>query len=165
MSPFAHVSLQPHSKNPHKLLRPGGLLAWLLLVALSIPLSHAADEEAEEGAENSPFENNIRYLELKPTFVANFGPIESRKLMYVKTDITLRMNGAAAEEAAMYHLPALRHEVVMLLSRQSEEAMATGAGRDEVRNKALAVLNEVLQAEEGEASVEEVMFTNLLLQR
>ena len=87
--------------------------------------------------------------------------------MYVKTDITLRMKGAAAQEAAMYHLPALRHEVVMLLSRQTEESMATGTGRAAVRQAALVELNRVLTAEEGqgEGLVEDVMFTNLLLQR
>lgn len=138
------------------------LAASALLALLCVPQSFAEDGE---DAEATPFENNVRYLELKPTFVANFGPVESRKLMYVKTDITLRMKGAAAEEAAMYHLPALRHEVVMLLSRQNEESMATGAGRDAVRQQAMEELNKVLTAEEGEGLIEDVMFTNLLLQR
>ena len=146
---------------------PGPFLvvaAVMLLNLLWMSPSLAADEESEDGAVTQ-FENNIRYMELKPTFVANFGPVESRKLMYVKTDITLRIKGAAAHEAAMYHLPALRHEVVMLLSRQSEESMATGSGRDAVRQAAKDEINKVLEAEEGEPLVEDVMFTNLLLQR
>jgi len=85
--------------------------------------------------------------------------------MYVKTDITLRIQGAEAHEAAMYHLPAIRHEVVMLLSRQSEESMATGSGRDAVRAAAKVEINRLLAEEESEAAVEDVMFTNLLLQR
>lgn len=152
--------------NSKLCLNSGSFLVLATIVALNllwVSPSFAADE-AEDGAVTQ-FENNVRYMELKPTFVANFGPIESRKLMYVKTDITLRIKGAAAHEAAMYHLPALRHEVVMLLSRQTEESMATGSGRDAVREAAKVEINKVLAAEEGESLVEDVMFTNLLLQR
>ncbi len=156
-----------HSKS--KLyLNSGSFLALATAVALSLlwAMPSVAADGSEDGAVTQ-FESNVRYVELKPTFVANFGPVESRKLMYVKTDITLKIKGAEAHEAAMYHLPALRHEVVMLLSRQSEESMATGDGRDAVLEAAKAEINKVLEAEEGEPSiaVEDVMFTNLLLQR
>lgn len=156
-----------HSKSKIY-LNSGSFLALATVVALNliwVSPSFAADEAADGAV--TQFESNVRYMELKPTFVANFGPLESRKLMYVKTDITLKIKGAAAHEAAMYHLPALRHEVVMLLSRQSEESMATGDGRDAVREAAKVEINRVLEAEEGEplVEIEDVMFTNLLLQR
>lgn len=152
--------------NSKLCLNSGSFLALATIVALNflwVSPSFAADESADGVV--AQFEDNVRYMELKPTFVTNFGPVESRKLMYVKTDITLKIKGSEAHEAALYHLPALRHEVVMLLSRQSEQSMATGDGRDAVLEAAKVEINRVLEAEEGEFQIEDVMFTNLLLQR
>lgn len=135
-------------------------MSALLLVSLLAPTWAQAED-----APPAPAAERALYFELKPTFVTNFGPSESRKLMYVKTDITLSLNGSDAEDAAMRHAPALRHAVVMLLSQQSEAAMSTGSGRETVLNNALEKLNEVFEREEGETMVLDVMFTNLLLQR
>ncbi len=153
--------------NLHRLPGGNGLETALLagFVLLTLGVLFGADSAHAEEAPPAAEEERTVYMELKPTFVANFGPIESRKLMYVKTDITLSLNGTEAEDAAMYHLPALRHEVVMLLSKQDEEALSTGPGRDKVLEGVLASLNDVFEREEGKPMVKEVMFTNLLLQR
>ncbi len=110
-------------------------------------------------------EEDLRYVELQPTFVANFGSNASRKLMYVKTDVTVRVSSKAAEEATIYHLPALRNELVLLLSRQDEAALTTGTGREAVRAAALDDLNAILKEEEGQAFLKDLMFTNFIVQR
>lgn len=131
-------------------------LTLLGIVALC-PLSLAA-EEAQTGPDT-------RYVEMKPTFVTNFGPTTTPRLMYIKTDVALRVDGEAGEDAAEYHLPALRDAVVMLLSRQSEAAVVTGEAREHVRAEALGMLQELLQQEEGEPYIQDLLFTNFIVQR
>ncbi len=132
------------------------LICFGALMVVSAVRAEEAPAEAQE---------DLRYVELKPTFVANFGPTSARKLMYVKTDVAVRVSSKAAHEATLYHLPALRNALVMLLSRQEEAALISGQGREQVRADALASLNEILQAEEGESYLQDLMFTNFIVQR
>lgn len=117
---------------------------------------------AEEAVTSTP---HIRYVELKPTFVANFGVSDTGHLRYVKADVTVRVNSADAEYATRYHLPALRDSLVMLLSRQDESTVSSNAGRQTIKAEALKELREILNREEGNAFIEDLMFTNFVVQR
>lgn len=131
---------------------------WLLaLLALALPAS--AEEAAPEP------ERDSRYVELKPTFVTNFGPTTTPRLMYIKTDVALRVQGQDGVIAADHHLPALRNALVLLLSRQSESAVVTGEAREHVRQKALEELRTIIESEEGMPLIEDLLFTNFIVQR
>lgn len=131
---------------------------WLLLpLALALPVS--AEEAAPEA------ERDSRYVELKPTFVTNFGPTTTPRLMYIKTDVALRVEGHKGVAAADHHLPALRNALVLLLSRQSESAVVTGEAREHVRQKALEELRTIMESEEGTPLIEDLLFTNFIVQR
>ena len=134
-------------------------LFCLLLLTLSMPTA------AEEADIPPAIGGVVRYVELKPTFVANFGISDSGALKYVRADVTVRVDNKDAEYAARYHLAALRNRLVLLLSRQDESTMASAAGRETLKAEALAELREVLEAEEGEPHIEDLMFTNFVVQR
>ena len=53
----------------------------------------------------------------------------------------------------------------MLLSRQDESTVSSASGRDAIKAEALAELNELLQSEEGMPLIEDLMFTNFVVQR
>lgn len=131
---------------------------WLLATAL-VPTA-AAEEAVTENADRE-----VRYVQLQPPFVTNYGFTENGRLKYVKTDISVRVSNQAAEMAARYHLPALRNALILLLSQQDEAAVSTGGGRDLLRAAALAELNEILEREEGEALIDDLLFTNFVVQR
>ncbi len=59
-----------------------------LLTLLACTVSVAEDEEAAEGGKAKMA---TQYLDLKPSFVVNYGG--PGKLRYLKTDITLRVGG------------------------------------------------------------------------
>lgn len=117
-----------------------------------------AGAAAEEAAE-------VRYLPLQPVFVTNFGVSDDGRLSFVKADVSIRVSSQAAEMAARYHLPALRNAMVLLLSRQDEAAVSSGSGREAIRAEALAELRSILEAEEGNPYIDNVMFTNFIVQR
>lgn len=132
-----------------------------LLVVLGLALgSPVSAEEAPVAAER-----DVRYVQLQPAFVTNYGFTENGRLKYVKTDISVRVSTQQAEMAARYHLPALRNALVLLLSQQDEAAVSTGGGREILRAQALSDLNEILEREEGEAMIDDLMFTNFVVQR
>jgi flagellar FliL protein len=107
----------------------------------------------------------VRYVPLQPAFVCNFGMADSGHLMYLKTDISVRVVSREAELAARTHMPALRNSLVLLLSRQDEASVSTGSGRETIRLQALEELNGILQAEEGHSYIDDLMFTNFIVQR
>ena len=126
----------------------GGLLCWQGLV-------WAADGGGKA----------VRYVELKPTFVTNFGVSDTGHLRYVKADVTVRVTDRDAEYATRYHLPALRDSLVLLLARQDESTISSASGRETIKVEALQNLRSILEREEGASCIEDLMFTNFVVQR
>ena len=132
-----------------------------LLAAFTLALGSVVSAEEAPVAD----EREVRYVQLQPAFVTNYGFTENGRLKYVKTDISVRVSTQQAEMAARYHLPALRNALVLLLSQQDEGGVSTGGGREILRAQALADLNEILEREEGEGMIDDLMFTNFVVQR
>ena len=130
----------------------------LLLTALLLVAPLAAAESDSEG------ETAVQYLEMRPAFVLNFGG-PAKKMKFAKVDISLRVNSSSAGESVKSHMPALRNEVVLLLSRQGDEAMGSTAGRETLRSEALERLNSVLREETGSEAIDELLFTTFVVQR
>lgn len=136
------------------------LAAWLFY--LLTPLALAAEDEAEGEVVEAP---RLEYYNLKPTFVTNFGPPDTPRLMYLKADVALRVLGSAGLSAADTHAPALRNQLVLLLSGLDENSVTTSEGREDMKLEALEALNEILVQEEGEALIDDLLFTNFVVQR
>lgn len=132
---------------------------------IALALGGALQIQAEEAEIPDAIGGVVRYVELKPTFVANFGISDTGALKYVRADVTVRVSNKDAEYAARYHLAALRNRIVLLLSRQDESTVASASGRETLKAEALAELREVLEAEEGEGHIDDLMFTNFVVQR
>lgn len=134
------------------------LMVWIL----AVPAVQAA---AAGAGEDIADQEEVRYVPLQPSFVVNFGASDNGSLQFVKADVAVRVTGQDAAAAARYHLPALRNALVLLLSRQDEATVSTGSGREAIRAEALAELQSILEAEEGKPYIEDVLFTNFLVQR
>ncbi len=135
----------------------------LLLVLLASPV--VAEEAGATGDTPQPIGGVVRYVDLTPTFVTNYGVSDSGRLRYVKADVTVRVANKEAEYATRYHLPALRNRLVLLLSRQDDSTISSSSGRETIKAEALQELREVLEQEEGEPHIEDLMFTNFVVQR
>ncbi len=132
----------------------------LLLYALLASLSLLTPAQAEENASAGP---KVHYVELKPPFVTNFGP-PGPKLRFVKANITLKVANAADATNVDTHAALLRNAVVMLLSQQGEE-IKSPEGQESLRSKILDKLKALLKEETGSAGIEEVLFTEFIIQR
>ena len=143
--------------NPvHQVWR--GTLCALLMLSWSVDAQEAAPEEMVD-------ESTVLYAEIDPTFVTNVGLADTGRLAYIKTDVALQVRGPTAREAVTNHKPALRSIIIMALSRQDENAVSTTEGRERLREEALKELQEYLVAEEKLPMVEDLLFTNFIVQR
>lgn len=134
-------------------------LSRLLLLSVMTFMSVSTLAEDEEAAP-AP---KAQYVELKPSFVANFGG--GGKLKYLKADISLRVPSPAAADTIEAHKPLVRHEIVMLFSRQTDQTMTAPGGQEQVRAEALAAVKAVLKEETGDEQVDDLLFTSFVVQR
>lgn len=129
---------------------------WSLALALNV-LASAKKEEAPKATSE--------YITLTPAVVANYGT-GSGGMRYLKADVVLRVaGGAEAQAAVIHHLPYVRHVLVMLLSDQTDESLATMEGKEKLRQEALAAVQKIVEEEEGKPLVGDLLFNSFVVQR
>lgn len=134
-------------------------LCVLLMTAMISQAVLAQDEEAA-AAESE----GSQYIDLKPAFIANYGGVG--RLRYLKAEIALRVGGGAKGPAGIrHHMPQIRHSLVMLMSRQTEEDISTMEGKEMLRQNALTAVREVLLKEDGEQYIQDLLFKSFIVQR
>lgn len=132
-----------------------GLWLFLLSVCLLLPGTSVASGGATAAGP---------YIELKPAFVVNYGGVG--KIKYLKAEISLRVDDPKAIEAVNHHMPLIRNALVLLFSRQTDEAMASVEGKETMRQEALAEVNRLLAEETAEPlAIKDVLFSNLVMQK
>jgi flagellar FliL protein len=130
----------------------------LCLVGLMPALAYASAPPKEEA---NPL--GFEYVPLAPHLVVSFG--EEARVGFLRVEVSIRVASAAAE-ALKHHMPAIRHELIMLFSRQTAESLAAPK-REELRVAALEAVRNLL-AEAGKVPSEEVqdlMFPSFMIQR
>ncbi|TVP88077.1 MAG: flagellar basal body-associated protein FliL [Pseudomonadaceae bacterium] len=120
--------------------------ALLLLAGLQLPSTAVAAE----------------YVELTPSFVGTIGP--GPRIQYLRVDVALRANSEEAVSRIEHHDPLIRNTLVSLFARQTADDLASMQGKEELRSEALAEVQAVLEAEEGQPLISDLLFTNLLTQ-
>jgi flagellar protein FliL len=141
-----------------------GLLHLVLLSALLSGGAHAAEHGGGEGGEEKAAPSMSEYLDIKPALITNYGgpgPIH-----FLKLEITLRLSkDPEANQLLLLHMPHIRHELIMLFSRQNEETLQSMPGKEQLRQEALAAVQKIMQSEENKKVVEDLLFTNFVIQR
>lgn len=134
-------------------------LVMTLLPALTFGASKKAEEEepaeGEEGAKPK-----ATYVSMEPAFVTNF---TDDKIRYIRTDVSIKVKGEKTKEAVRAHVYAIRHHLVMLLNRQTEQDLRSVEGRTQLAQDAAAEVIAVLQSENTPNDVEEVLFTSFVI--
>lgn len=102
------------------------------------------------------------YEELKEPFVVNYNA--NGRARYLQVSVSLLGRDKKSMDALREHQPLLRNELVMLLSAQSFEAMLTAPGKEAVRVQATERVQEIARNLLGQPVVEQVLFTNFVLQ-
>lgn len=124
------------------------LLAALLFFSAS---AQASGGEAKEGGASA-------YAKLE-TFTVNLQGLTQ----YLQVDMSLKLADPKLAESIKNWSPVIRHELILLLSSQSGEELATLAGKKKVAGLIRTAINKILKlnAKEG---VTDVLFESFVIQ-
>ncbi|MDO8909139.1 MAG: flagellar basal body-associated FliL family protein [Pseudohongiella sp.] len=137
------------------LIIAGGGGAWFFLMG-SDPANPAPVVAA------APPLGPVQYLDLAPAFIVNF-PHQGRQ-RFLQANVSVMSRDAQAIAAVSQHMPVIRHNLINLLSAQMLLVFEDPAGVETLRQLATQEVKQVLQREIGREGIDEVLFTNFVMQ-
>lgn len=157
---------------------PGGKKKLILLIVLGLVLIGASvggtlfaigmmkeDEvvanDANVEATPEPQKQAI-YYPIKPHIIVNFDT-KGRK-RYLQAEITFLVREPDVVAAIELHMPMIRNALVMLIGGQVYSEIQTAEGKEFLRLECLQEIQTILEKEIGKPGVEQVLFTNLVMQ-
>lgn len=150
------------------------VVALLLAIGLSVGatwffLSKGGDKHKEEGKKEeaaaehaAPVKQPAIYEPLAPAFVVNFN--QNGRQRYMQVSVALMARDKGEMDALKVHMPVLRNKLVMLFSGQNFDNLVTAVGKEMLRQQATATVQELAKQETGKVVIEQVLFTNFVLQ-
>lgn len=137
-----------------------------------IPLGDATEgelgEEFAEGAENADEHGNpiskkkSLYLALNPPFVVNFTHLGT--LRYLQISLEIMYHDQDLLDRVVDKMPAVRNDLILLLSNQEYEKLNSLAGKEEIRQELMLAVNELVFDGGEIADPGAIYFTNFVMQ-
>lgn len=135
----------------------GGAAAFFML----------GEEEPAVGADGEAVvapveeEKDPIYLGLDPAFVANYEV--NGTVRYLQVNLQMMSYDQGVVDKVSANIPAVRNRLIMLLSSQDYNALASVEGKEDLREQVLVSINEAVKLE-GDTKVDDVFFTGFVMQ-
>jgi flagellar protein FliL len=156
-------------KSRKKLIIIGALVGVLVVlgaVAAFLLLGRDKTEGAEGEVEGKKAEHHEAavaiYESLGDKFVVTL-QYEGRQ-HYLQVTLNALTREAVVGEELKVHAPLIRGKLISLLGSQDFAALRTEVGKLALRDQILMTIQEILQAETGKPGIEQVFFTEFVLQ-
>lgn len=107
-------------------------------------------------------EASIGYFGFEPDIITNYIGQSNKKLGYVRVTVDLMLDDVSNIAIVEHHTPLLRDAIVQILSKEPEESIKSLTGREEIRQRCITKLKDLLKAETGQEIIREVLFTKYL---
>lgn len=130
--------------------------AWFFLNKESAGPQEQSAQEIPQGKQKAVYEL------LEPAFVVNFH--SQGRQRYMQASLALMSRNENELKQLKVHMPTLRNQLVMLFSSQNFEELNTPVGIELLKQKATAAVQELAMHEVGSPVVEQVLFTNFVMQ-
>lgn len=124
------------------------IVAVLLLIGGSIGgtlyFSGALEKTDEDEVEKKPLAeiSPALYLKLEPEFIVNFSG--EQEVSYIQLEIQLMAREQLHLDQAVQNMPAIRHQILLILSGQKYSELRTPVGKDKLRADILSKVQEIL---------------------
>lgn len=102
------------------------------------------------------------YMTINPPFVVNFTHLGT--LRYLQVSLSVMYNDQRIIDRVSTSLPAIRNELILLLSDQKFEKLSSTEGKEELRTEMLAAINHRVLTQEDTDIHGEVFITNFVMQ-
>ncbi len=113
--------------------------------------AYAGDDESAEPV--------IEYVEMTPKFTVNL----ERSGKYLVVNVQLMVEGEKYIEKVKKHLPALRHELIMLYSGRVSTELQTMEQREELRVESKKAITKALDKHSNSDGFRDLFFTEFLV--
>jgi len=125
------------------------------------PLKDGSVYVENDMVEVDPAKFEITYYKLPESFTANLG--DGANFIQLGISLSTYYDGRVITNAKRQMVP-LRSAILLVLSEQAPEEIATAAGKRDLQKKLTDAINNVLRAKEGFGGIDNVYFTNLVIQ-
>ena len=158
------------SKKPSKLKYIIGGIVLLLLIngAVLYYLGVFSKEESTETASEDidsteeASKGEAFYHSLDPAFVVNFPKTSGARLLQISVSVLSYDEDVVT--ALEKHAPMIRNNLLLLFGAADPKEIRTAAGKDDLRVKVRESIQQVLEQQIGNTSIDEVFFTGLVMQ-
>ncbi len=110
-------------------------------------------------AEDSDGSETIEYLEMKPKFTVNL----DKPHKYLVVNVQLMVEGVKNIEKVKKHMPALRHELIMIYSGRSVSEISTMEQREALRLETKKTITKSLDDFSNSDGFRDVYFSEFLV--
>lgn len=160
----------------------GSMLKWIIIgVVLLVVLGgigagvyfflSSGDKKADTTEEAKPAEAEpvvpvkgpAQYVSIPQAFLANIAAGNGRmRILQVKVELMVRSNESF--EATKHNVPLIQNTLRNVFSSVTYDEIKTAEGKEKMRENALLKVQEVMTAETGKPTVEQVLFTDFVMQ-
>lgn len=116
-----------------------------------------------EGGEVSKKQVPI-YFSLEKPLVANFSVQSNDAVRYIQIKLKVMARDPSIINAFKLHLPAIKHEILLLLVSQKYDVLLKTVGVKAMQKNVLTLTNKILKKENQPHGLEAVYFTSLIMQ-
>ncbi len=111
------------------------------------------------GDDEESTEPTIEYIEMAPKFTVNL----DKRNKYLVVNVQLMVEGEKYIEKIKKHLPALRHELIMIYSGRAIADLQTMEQREALRKETKKVITKALEKHSNSDGFRNVFFTEFLV--
>ncbi|BAV64652.1 flagellar basal body-associated FliL family protein [Sphingobium cloacae] len=122
---------------------------------------HAPGKGIDLPTPANPAAYQATYFQLQTPFTSNMSDSDAFAQIAIAVSTYYDMR---VIEAIKTHEMAIRSQILMLLAQQPEAMLATPEGKQQLQGKIRAVINDVLKQKTGYGGVDNVYFTNFVIQ-
>ncbi len=137
------------------------LLPFLLVTLFTCTQIWAAAESEDDGEKGD--KKTSSYISLGNPMVLNLSSQASR-LTFLQLQADVLIDDSDAEDLIKTHIPAIRHELIVLLSEQDASDMKSPGKREEIRKIATSQVQEHIAELTGNTNITDVLFSTFLVQ-
>ncbi|MFV1873233.1 MAG: flagellar basal body-associated FliL family protein [Oleiphilus sp.] len=139
------------------------VLAVGLSVGVTLFLLTSDDSPAEEeAAPEEPVKLPASYFDIKPPFLVTFN-VDGRQ-RYMQISLSVASRDANVFNSMEHHMPLIRSRLISTYGGQDFNEIKTEAGKVALQQKTVELINSILSNEGEESQIENVYFTNFVLQ-
>ncbi len=114
------------------------------------------------GSSSGGGDRSAMYFEFEPAFVVNI--VDQGEMRMLDINVAVLARDEDSLEAVKQNSPALRSKLIDLLEGRDYRVLLTRDGKESLRQECVGALQKVLAHEAGRAAIEDVYFTNLIMQ-